>query len=232
MANAKKAVYTDLVDAVKTVIQQTFDDARVVTIEQDNWYPDLQLRTDTLIPYENDAMIEVKTEAEATHTETVGDETFYHKRVPDVIPRLDGALTEAGFAAEPYRHDYAGIRVLGWERAPPWFQPGDYLKLYKWRTPIEVTHVCPPEDRPPQDFPLPVTPNSDYIGSDSLHLCLSGQRGGEYLLDYRDETAALYERDSSDDTVLVKTTEPSRVIFVGNPETGPRLNDTSTDPAH
>ncbi|MFC4989367.1 hypothetical protein [Saliphagus infecundisoli] len=221
-----------MVDAVKTVIQQTFDDARVVTIEQDNWYPDLQLRTDTLIPYENDAMIEVKTEAEATHTETVGDETFYHKRVPDVIPCLDGTLTEAGFAAEPYRHDYAGIRVLGWERNLRWFQPGDYLKLYKWRTPIEVTHVCLPDDRPPRDFPLPVTPNGDYIGSASLHLGLSGQRGGEYLLDYQDETAALYERDSSDDTVLVKTTEPSRVIFVGNPETGPRLNDTSTDPAH
>ena len=222
MSTAKEAVYTALVDAVKQVIQQTFEDSRVVTIEQDNWYPDLRLRTDTLIPYENDAMIEVATDAEATHTETVDDETFYHKRVSDVIPRLDDALTEEGFAAEPYRHHDAGIRVYGWERNPPWFQIGDYLKLYKWRTPIEVSHVCPPSDRPPTEFPLPVTPDGDYIGTDSLHLCLSGQRGGEYLLDYRDETAALYERDSSDDTVLVKTTEPSRIIFVGNPKTGPR----------
>jgi hypothetical protein len=232
MSNAKEAVFTDLVDAIKTVIQQTFDDSRVVTIEQDNWYPDLQLRTDTLLAYENDAMIEVAAEAEATHTETVGDDIFYHKRVPDVIPRLDDALTEADLAAEPYRHDYAGVRVYGWERDPPWFQTGDYLKLYKWRTPVEVNRVCPPGDRSPQDFPLPVTSDGEYIGTDSLHLCLAGQRGGEYLLDYRNETAALYERDTSDDTTLVKTTVPSRVIFVGNPESGPRLNDAPSEPSH
>jgi hypothetical protein len=232
MANAKKTVYTDLVDAVKTVIHQTFDDSRVVTIGQDNWYPDLQLRTDTLLPYENDAMIEVETETEATHTETVGDETFYHKRVPNVIPHLDDVLTEAGFVAEPYHHEHTGVRVYGWERDPPWFQAGDYLKLYKWRTPIEVTNVCPSGDRLPTEFPLPVTPDGDYIGDDSLHLCLAGQRGGDYLLNYRNKTAALYERDSSDDTALVKTVEPSRVVFVGNPETGPRFNNTPTDPSH
>ena len=109
-----------------------------------------------------------------------------------------------------------------------WFQTGDYMKIYRWRTSVEVVYVCPPGKRPPEDRPLPVTGDGMYIGADSHHLYLRGNRGGEYLIDYDDDVASVYQRDTQTSAALDKMVEVSRTIFVGNPETGPRL-DTSLD---
>jgi hypothetical protein len=66
MPSDKETIYTDLVDASTSVIDQLFEDTRVVEIGQDNWYPDLLFRQDTLIVHETaaDATIQVPTKAE------------------------------------------------------------------------------------------------------------------------------------------------------------------------
>lgn len=93
------------------------------------------------------------------------------------------------------------------------------MKVYLWRTPIEVVHVSPPGEHPPEDRPLPVTGDGTYIGADSLHLYLRGNRGGEYLIDYEDAVASLYQRETDTNRTLQKSTEPGKTIFVGNPDT-------------
>lgn len=45
----------------------------------------------------------------------------------------------------------------------------------------------------------------------------------EALVDTADDETALYHREDNDADVLEKASELSRTIFVGNPETGPRL---------
>jgi hypothetical protein len=90
-------------------------------------------------------------------------------------------------------------------------------------------HVCPPGEDPPEDRPLPVTGDGTYIGADSLHLYLRGNRGGKYLIDYDDDVASLYQRDTDTSETLQKSTEPGRTIFVGNPETGPQHGERIFD---
>lgn len=234
MTSEKDTVYADLVNAVESVVSQCFEDTRVVEIGQDNWYPDVQLRQDTLMIYEteSDAVIEVSDESEADLTETIGDETRYYKHVSDVRPTLEGELEARGFVTEAYTDREMGqgrLRVFGWNHDPPWFQEGDYMKVYRWRTPLEVVHVSPPGEEPPEDRPFPVTGDGTYIGADSLHLHLRGNRGGEYLLDYDDDVASLYQRDTDTSETLQKSAEPGKTIFVGNPETGPRHGERIFD---
>ena len=235
MTSEKDTVYADLVNAVESVVSQCFEDTRVVEIGQDNWYPDVQLRQDTLMIYEtdSDAVIEVSDKSEADLTETIGGETRYYKHVSDVRPTLEGELEARGFVTEAYTDRETGqgrLRVFGWNHDPSWFQEGDYMKVYRWRTPLEVVHVSPPSEEPPEDRPLPVTGDGTYIGADSLHLYLQGNRGGEYLIDYDDDdVASLYQRDTDTSETLQKSTEPGKTIFVGNPETGPRHGERIFD---
>lgn len=229
MPSDKDAVYTDLVDAVESVIEQCFEDRRAVKIGQDNWYPDLLFRQDTRIVYEtaDDATIEVPTKDEADIKTSVGGDDRYFTHIAGARTTLEEKLEARAFVTEAYTDRETGqgrLRVYGWDRDPPWFQEGDYMKVYRWRTPIEVIHVCPAGERPPEDHPLPVTGDGTYIGADSLHLYLRGNRGGEYLIDYDDGVTSLYQRESDTSETLTKSTEPSKTIFVGNPETGPRQN--------
>ena len=229
MTSDKEAVYTDLVDAVESVVSQVVEESCAVEIGQDNWYPDLLFRQDTMLVYETaaDVTIEVLSEEDADLTESAGGDKRYFKHLPGVRSTLEDALEARGFVTEAYDDRERGqgrLRVYGWERDPPWFQEGDYLKVYRWRTPIEVEHVCPSGERPPDDRPLPVTGEGEYIGADSLHLYLRGNRGGEYLIDYNDDVISLYQRDTKASEILEKMVEPSRTIFVGNPDTGPRWN--------
>jgi hypothetical protein len=233
MPSDKKTVYTDLVDASTSVIDQLFEDTRIVEIGQDNWYPDLLFRQDTLFVHETaaDATIQVSTKAKADIKETRGSKERYFKHITDARSILEDSLNEEDFVTEPYADPDRGqgrLRVYGWDRDPMWFQTGDYMKTYRWRTPVEVVHACPPGERPPEDRPLPVTGDDTYIGADSHHLYLRGNRGGEYLIDYDDDVGSLYQRNTQMSETLEKMVEVSRTIFVGNPKTGPRL-DISSD---
>jgi hypothetical protein len=235
MTSEKEAVYTDLVNAVESVRDEVFDVSRVVKIGQDNWYPDLLFRQDTMIVYETpaDATIEVLAEDDADLKQSVGGEERYFKHIPDARPRLEDALNARGFVTEACDDPDTGqgrLRVFGWNRDPPWFREGDYVKVYRWRTPLEVVAVCPPGEEPTDDQSLPVTGDGTYIGAGSLHLYVRGNRGGEYLIDYDDNVASLYQRDTEASEALEKTAELSRTIFVGNPETGPRLDESPDVP--
>jgi hypothetical protein len=227
MTSDKDAVHTDLVDAVTAVIDQCFEDTRAVEVGQDNWYPDLLFRQDTFIVHDtaDDVTIEVPTETEADLTESMAGSESYYKQISDARPRLEDALHARNFVTEGYSDPETGqgrLRVFGWDHDPTWFEQGDYMKVYRWRTPIEVVQVSPPDEQPPEDRPLPVAGDGEYIGADTLHLYLRGNRGGEYLIDYADDVASLYQRDSDSSETLTKSSEPGTTIFVGNPETGPR----------
>ncbi|WIV65885.1 hypothetical protein [Natrialbaceae archaeon AArc-T1-2] len=223
MGSDKKAVHEELVDAVETVVDRTVGTG-VVEFGQDNWYVTVAPRQDALVPSEGDAVVRVASEEQADIEEEIGDSHYYYRHVPDVVETLETALTEDGFAAKSYRsRDGQAVRVLGWDRDPSWFRDGDYVKLYRWRTPLEVVAVAGIGERPPAEFPTPVDENGDYVGADSIHLCLRGNRGGEYLVDAVGGETALYHREDSDADVLEKASEITRTIFVGNPETGPRL---------
>ena len=235
MTSDKETVHTDLVEASTSVIDQLFEDTRVVEIGQDNWYPDLLFRQDTPIVHETaaDATIQVPTKAEADIRGTGDGEKRYFKHVPGARTTLEDGLNARGFVTEAYADPDRGqgrLRVYGWDRDPLWFQHGDYMKIYRWRTPVEVVNICPAGERPPEDRPLPVTGDGTYIGEDSHHLYLRGNRGGEYLIDYDNGVVSIYQRDTKTSKALDKMVELSRTIFVGNPETGPRL-DTPPDQA-
>jgi hypothetical protein len=234
MPSDKEAVYTDLVDAVTAVVDQCFGETRVVEIGQDNWYPDLLFRQDTFFVYEtpDDVTIQVSSEEGADLTESIDGNEHHYRVISGVRSTLDDALTAQDFVTEGYSDPETGqgrLRVVGWDHNPTWFREGDYMKVYLWRTPIEVVHVCPPGEDPPEDRPLPVTGDGTYIGADSLHLYLRGNRGGEYLIDYDDDVASLYQRDTDTSETLQKSTEPGRTIFVGNPETGPQHGERIFD---
>ncbi|WP_273836888.1 hypothetical protein [Halococcus sp. PRR34] len=233
MTSDKETVHADLVEASTSVIDQLFEDTRVVEIGQDNWYPDLLFRQDTPIVHEtaDDATIQVPTKAEADIRGTGGSEERYFKHISGARSRLEDGLNARDFVTEAYTDPDRGqgrLRVYGWNRDPLWFQHGDYMKVYRWRTPIEVVHVCPAGEQPPENRPLPVTGDGTYIGADSHHLYLRGNRGGEYLIDYDDDVGSLYQRNTQMNETLEKMVEVSRTIFVGNPKTGPRL-DISSD---
>lgn len=123
MPSDKETIYTDLVDASTSVIDQLFEDTRVVEIGQDNWYPDLLFRQDTLFVHETaaDATIQVSTKAEADIKETRGSEERYFKHITDARSTLEDNLNAEDFVTEPYADPDRGqgrLRVYGWDRGP------------------------------------------------------------------------------------------------------------------
>lgn len=229
MADDKTAVCTALKEDVEKVINTDFEDSRAVTIERDGWYPHIKLRVEDTPSTSLTAVFRVDSETEADYTVTVGEEEWHYRQHSNVSLKLEDTLTDSGFSILSYNRVDPGVFVHGWKRASTWFQAGDLMKLFKWKTPLTVAHVCPPGERPPKGFPLPVTSELQYIGPESLHLCLAGRRGGEHLLDYDGEQASLYQRPRSEQPVLKKTNEGVTTVFTGNPTTGPRLEDTEAN---
>ena len=229
MVDDKTVVCTALEEGVERVINIGFEDSRAVTIERDGWYPHVKLRVEDTPPTSLAAVFRVHSETEADYTVAVGEEEWHYKQLSDASLKLEDTLTDAGFSILTYNGVDSGVFVHGWKRSPPWFRDGDLIKLFKWKTPLKVTHVCSQGERPPEEFPLPVTPELQYIGPETLHLCLAGRRGGEHLIDYDGEQASLYQRAQSEQPVLKKTNEEVTTVFTGNPTTGPRLEDTEAN---
>lgn len=124
-------------------------------------------------------------------------------------------LESEGFAVIVRRRNT--IDIKGWPGRFDELREGDFVRLWKWKTPVRVTGVFE-SGEPYPDESLSLLPE------DGLTVALEGSRGGQYAL-HRPESGdntQFWHKGSSDSHGLTKPNDDASFQFVGNIETGPR----------